>query len=281
MSLWIEFKVMQKKEHLTIRQWLAAFYMSKSNMYKLEVHRGIKLNNILVKLDVEISLNDILSFDFSIIASTSVLPSNHTIHIVYEDEDLLVVNKEVGLLVHGDGTQSDTLTHRVAYYMMQKNYPYPVLPVHRIDTVTSGMVVFAKHPLALSYMSAIFERREVLKKYVCMVEGLVRQDRMTIQHSIGKHRHENKQMISPTGKNALTTIKVISREISKSRVEAMIEGGRKHQIRVHLASVGHPVVGDVLYGGRRDKRVHLHFCYIKFIHPRTFESIEIDCPTPF
>lgn len=281
MSVWIEFNVTQNKEILTIRQWLAQFYLSKSNMYKLEMNQGIKKNNELAKLDTHVVSNDVLSFNFSSIITLPVVPSNHSIHVLFEDKDFLVVNKDVDLLVHGDGNQMDTLTHRVANYMELNKYPYPVLPAHRIDTVTSGMVVFAKHPLALSYMSSIFERREVLKKYTCIVEGRVNQDRLTIRQPIGKHRHENKQIISSTGKDAITTTKVISREMNRSRLEAIIEGGRKHQIRVHLASIGHPVVGDVLYGGKRNERVHLHFSYIRFVHPRTFEHVEVVCPAPF
>lgn len=278
---WITFQVMQTNENETIRDYLTHYFLSSSNIYKLELGNGIKKNHQPAKLREFINQGDLLSFDFTSIATTISQRSYHPIHIVYEDDDFVVCQKDVGILVHSDGTREHSLTDDVNGYYEQFSYPYPVIPVHRIDKDTSGLVIFAKHILALSYMSHLFEHHHIEKSYDVMVYGEVKEKKQVITSKIGKDRHSNKQRVTPEGKDAKTTLSLVSTDGITSKLNVQIDGGRKHQIRVHLASIGYPVIGDQLYGYRTNQRMMLHFRATKFVHPRTGKIIEISCNEVF
>jgi len=272
---WVNFEITELFHGKTIRVYLSKFFVSSKKIYKLSIDKSLKLNHRIVNLDTVLSQGDVLEIDESILMSQSVKPTHGDLDIVYQDDDILVVNKPVETLVYSDGDDEHTLTNFVSHY--SKRHPYPILPVHRIDYDTSGLVVFAKHPIILSYMSRLFENNQIDKTYVCLVENVVKNQKGTINKPIGKDRHENKMRISSDGKQAITTYEVIKSFDQYTKLKVNIQSGRKHQIRVHLRSIGLPIVSDQLYGHKNlaYHRLMLHFERIGFIHPRTFEYIDI------
>lgn len=277
----LTFKVTKHMEKLTVRQFFDIFHVSRKTIYKL-ISGYTKLNNQLAKEIDILHENDEITIDF-----TEVIPrfpsviSKDPITIIYEDEHFVVVSKNVSLLVYDDGNSKGSLTSNVQAYYQNQDYPLPVLPAHRIDEETSGMILFAKHPLALSYLSYLFESKGIKKVYECLVEGTIQKQKGTIHRPIGKDRHDNKMRVSINGDDAITHYEVICLENNNTRVNVMIETGRKHQIRVHLSHLGFPIIGDRLYDGRSNSRLMLHFKEVSFIHPMTNEEIHIKDKAPF
>jgi 23S rRNA pseudouridine1911/1915/1917 synthase len=277
----ISWKVNLTFDQKSLRSFLEYFHLSKSNIYKLESQKKVFVNHQFYTFDHTLSKNDQITIDLADFKEDTTIGHCGDFEIVYEDDDFLVVNKKPFLLVHSDGTDVDSLSNHVKYHYEQLGYLYPVLPVHRIDYETSGIVIFAKHLLSLSYMSSVFSNHQIKKQYVALCANAFKQKRGLIDTRIGGDRHSNKQVVTKTGKEATTLYKVIEEANDIFRVEIEIKGGRKHQIRVHLSSIGHPIIGDQLYGGRKDKRMMLHFKKASFIHPRTQEEITLICNEPF
>ena len=189
---------------------------------------------------------------------------------------MLIIDKPIKLLVHSDGQTHDTLTNYVKYHY--QDHVEAILPAHRLDYDTSGLIIFGKHPLSIAYLSYLFEQQDIEKTYQAVVLGTVKDEKGQIDKPIGKDRHSNKQRVSLMGKPALTSYKVIKRLKDKTLLEVMIAGGRKHQIRVHLSYMGHPIVGDLLYNQikHESQRLMLHFKKVKFVHPATRKIIECE-----
>lgn len=276
----VVFQIDDHDQGKTIRSFLESFYISKSNIYKCGLYGDLKVNQKPATLEYILKRNDQLSIDFKWYEKHKTSHQGK-IDILYEDDDILAVDKPVQLLVHTDGHEKDTLTQRVQAYYDQKHYGLSVLPVQRLDLETSGIVLFAKHPLALSYLSYQLEHHNVNKTYEAIVRYHVKNESGTIDQKIGRDRHSERQMITKNGQDAITHYKVIALEEKRTRLEVTIETGRKHQIRVHLLSIGHPIVGDVLYGSRSSERLMLHAIKLVLMHPRTKEIIEIRSHTPF
>lgn len=274
------FTIDHHDQQKTIRAFLESFYISKSNIYKCGLYGELKVNQEPATLDYILKRHDQLSIDFKWY-DKKVLDYPGKIDILYEDDDILAVEKPIQLLVHTDGHEKDTLTQRVQAYYKEKKYGLSVLPVQRLDLETSGIVLFAKHPLALSYLSYQLEHHNVNKTYEAIVRYHVKNESGTIHQKIGRDRHSERQIITKNGQDAITHYKVIAHEEKRTRLEVTIETGRKHQIRVHLLSIGHPIVGDVLYGSRSSERLMLHATKLVLMHPRTKEIIEIKSHTPF
>lgn len=262
----------------SIIELLEYYKISKSNIYKLISNKYIKINGIDVKDRNDIlKQGDIIEIDDKKIKESSIIPSKHKIDILYEDEDILIVYKDRHLLVHPDGNDNDTLLNRVAYYFEGKDIVFSHL--HRLDYDTCGMVVFSKNILAQAYLSYMWENKEVSKHYVAWCKGIFNNKSGTINKRIGKDRHSSKQIVAPSGLACETKYQVIEEHNNNSKLDIEIIGGRKHQIRVHLASIKHPILGDKLYGYENDDmELMLKFYKILFIHPRTFElfTFEID-----
>ena len=277
MANFVEFTITKNE---TVREFIEAFGVSKKTTYKQEMYNLIRVNGEIKKLHDRIKENDIISFKLAPLDG-AVKPFNGEVKIVYEDEDVVIVNKPSGLLIHEDGNTFNTLTNRLNFYYQQQGFDYPVLPVHRLDYDTSGIVVFAKHFMSLAYLSKQFENQDVKKIYVAVVDNIMTKKEGQITHKIGKDRHSKKQVVTPTGKDASTYYRVINEFENQSKVEVEIKGGRTHQIRVHMAYIGHPLVGDVLYGKTPNSRLLLHFKKITFRHPRTNKSFSFTIEETF
>lgn len=265
MTNFVEFKV---KKAQTVREFIEAFGVSKKITYKQEMYNLIRVNGEIAKLHHKIKEGDVISFKLAPLDG-SVKPFEGEVRIVYEDEDVVIVNKPSGLLIHEDGNTFNTLTNRLNFHYQQLGSDYPVLPAHRLDVDTSGIVIFAKHFMSLADLSNQFENQSVKKIYVAVVDNILSKKEGQITHKIGKDRHSKRQMVTPTGKDATTYYRVIDETENQSKVEVEIKGGRTHQIRVHMAYIGHPLVGDTLYGKTSNSRLLLHFKKITFKHPRT------------
>jgi len=278
---WIKFHIKQQFDQKSIRDFLMHFDVSKKKIYKLDVEKAFKVNRSICHVDTVLNKGDLLELNLSILNTSQVQPISHDIDVVYEDDDMIILNKSVDCLVYSDGIDQHTLTNFVNANRPQSFYT--ILPVHRIDYETSGLVVFAKHPLTLSYLSKLFENHEVEKWYVCLVENHLKNKKGFINQPIGKDRHSNLMRVSPSGKKAYTSYEVLEERPQYSLLRVNIKSGRKHQIRVHLRSIGYPVVSDKLYGhiNLNYKRLMLHFETIKFVHPRTFKPLIVSSKADF
>ena len=227
----------------------------------------------------------------------ALTPEPIPLDILYEDEALVVLNKPAGLVVHpGAGRATGTLVHALLAHCRELpgigGVERPGI-VHRLDRDTSGVMVVAKSEAAHASLSAQFKSRAVRKRYLALVHGVMRQDAGRIEAAIGRREQDRKRMGVRVqgGREARTAYRVLRRYPAMTLVEASLETGRTHQIRVHLAHIGHPVFGDTTYGGRRERqseasgrlrgqRQMLHAWRLGFRHPRTGAWLEFTAPIP-
>ena len=220
-----------------------------------------------------------------------VAPQNIPLDVVYEDSDVIVVNKPKGLVVHPapghpDGTLVNALLHHCGDSLSGIGGELRPGIVHRIDRDTSGLIIAAKNDVAHQKLSAQLQDHTLARIYRCIVIGNLRKDSGTVDAPIGRHPVDRKRMaVEPrTGRPAVTHWSVLARYRGFTHVECRLETGRTHQIRVHLASIGHPLLGDTVYGSRKPwpglAGQCLHARRLKFIHPSTGRPVELECPLP-
>jgi len=212
-------------------------------------------------------------------ARSTYLPEEQKLQILFEDEHIIGVHKPSGVTVHPDDSgETGTLMNFVMDYVIKQGGTYAE-HIHRLDKGTSGVLLVAKHPIAKALFDRMIERNEIVRKYQAEVDGQLKRPKGTIKLPIGRDRHHPaKRIVSLSGQSAITHFRVIERKEDSTIVEAELETGRTHQIRVHLAHLGHPVVGDSLYGGSltRDGEFRLTASGLSFIHPFTKEQIIIE-----
>lgn len=217
-------------------------------------------------------------------------PQNIPLDIVYEDDDLLVVNKPKGMVVHPapgnpDGTLVNALLYHCAGTLSGVGGALRPGIVHRIDRDTSGLIIAAKNDAAHQYLSAQLADHTLARTYECIVVGKLREDRGTVDAPIARHPTDRKRMaVVAGGREAVTHWEVIARYPGYTHVRCRLETGRTHQIRVHMAYIGHPILGDTVYGAKKEvpglTGQCLHAVGLRFLHPRTHEVVELSCPLP-
>lgn len=204
---------------------------------------------------------------------------------LYEDDFCLVVNKPAGMAVHPtEPGQSGTLANAVAWHYASTGQQTAVRHVHRLDADTTGPVLYAKNELALAKLDAAMRRKEIGRFYIAVAGGRLEAERGTVDAPVGRDRHhKSRRRVSPTGDSAVTHYETVQPLRGATLVRLWLETGRTHQIRVHMSHLGHPLVGDVLYGGLRTSsfdRQALHGERLVFPHPLSDESVAVDAPWP-
>ena len=220
--------------------------------------------------------------------SSELKPEAIPLDILYEDKDLLVINKPAGLVVHpAAGHWEGTLVNALIYHFNQLSSIYPLRPgiVHRLDKNTSGLLLIAKSDKAHLQLSKQLKSREIKKDYAVIVHGRISQNEGIIDQPIGRHPKDRKKMavVSSNGRDAVTRFKVLERFKNHTFLECRIETGRTHQIRVHLSNMGYPIIGDSLYGSKKDDlaaRQMLHAWKIQLAHPITFQPVKFEAQLP-
>ena len=218
------------------------------------------------------------------------VPQDIPLDVVYEDADVIVVNKPSGMVVHPapghpDGTLVNALLYHCAGTLSGIGGALRPGIVHRIDRDTSGLIIAAKNDAAHQCLSAQLADHTLARTYECIVVGKLREDRGTVDAPIARHPTDRKRMaVVAGGREAVTHWEVIARYPGYTHVRCRLETGRTHQIRVHMAYIGHPILGDTVYGAKKEvpglTGQCLHAVGLRFLHPRTHEVVELSCPLP-
>lgn len=232
-----------------------------------------------------------LCVDIPQAVEVDIVPQNIPLDVVYEDEHVIVVNKPVGMVVHPapghpDGTLVNALLYHCGKSLSGINGELRPGIVHRIDRDTSGLIIAAKNDAAHLALAAQLQDHTLARTYMAVAVGGLKEDEGTVNAPIGRHPVDRKKMAidRKNGREAVTHWSVLERYSGYTLVECRLETGRTHQIRVHMASVGHPLLGDVVYGAKKPypglAGQCLHARRLKFIHPATGEAVEVECPLP-
>lgn len=264
--------------------------VSRSYLQKLIGDQLIFVNQKTVKANYKVKTGDTLLVQLPEAAPIDILPEPMDLNIVYEDGDLLVVNKPAGLVVHpAHGHYSGTLVNGLlAHCTDLSGINGKMRPgiVHRIDKDTSGLLMIAKNDLAHQHLAAQLKEHSIKRAYYALVQGIISEPAGLVDAPIGRHETERKKMAVTlkNSKEARTHYYVKERFHRHTFIECRLETGRTHQIRVHMAYLGHPLVGDPLYGTRKNNLDFpgqaLHAYALGFLHPRTGELLYFEAPLP-
>lgn len=249
----------------------------------------VEVNGKVIKASYKIELDDEVIVHVPEIESTDILPEDIPLDVVYEDQDVIVVNKPTGMIVHPSaGIYSGTLVNALLYHCHDLSGINGVTRpgiVHRIDKETSGLLMVAKNDRAHQSLSEQLQEHTVVRRYYALVHGLIPHEFGRIEAPIGRDVNDRQKMTctDKNAKEAITNFKVLERFKDMTLVECRLETGRTHQIRVHMQYIGHPVYGDPQYGLRRDDTTYgqyLHAKILGFVHPRTHEELYFESDLP-
>lgn len=266
--------------------------LSRNYVEKVIESGNLKVLGVVIdKPSYKTRLGDMIEFTELPSTLLSAEPENLPLDIIYEDDDILIVDKKRGMVVHPSaGHNSGTLVNAVLYHSKGKlsdiNGVLRPGIVHRIDKDTSGILCICKNDVAHKSIASQFSNHTNVRKYKAIVKGVIKKDEGIIEKPIGRDKNNRLRMaIDKNGKNASTEYKVIKRYDNYTYIECNLHTGRTHQIRVHMKDLGHPLLGDMTYG-RPDKNFPnlqgqiLHAYYLKIMHPRTHKTIEFESEVP-
>lgn len=277
------------------RDWIsmsAYFFRSSLAPFQKIIKDGhVFVNDYPQKANYRLKTDDLVTVEIPDATPTQILPENIPLDILYEDDDLLVVNKPKGMVVHPSaGHYSGTLVNAIMYHCKDSlsGINGEIRPgiVHRIDMDTTGSLIVCKNDESHIFIAEQIKEHSVNRRYRGIVYGVVKEEEGTIHAPIGRHPIDRKKMAinEKNGKDAITHYRVLERFERYTYMEFKLETGRTHQIRVHMASIGHPLLGDALYSnGKSPYKLQgqtLHAMTIGFIHPRTHEYMEVNAPLP-
>ena len=291
-----EIIVEQSEEKNRLDSYIASknLELSRSMIKKLLDDGKITVNGEITKASYKVQLNDKIEIDIEKPKEVKLEAQEIPLDVIYEDNDILVVNKQKGLVVHpGNGNLDGTLANAVMAHCKDSlsGIGGELRPgiVHRLDKDTSGLLIIAKNDKAHIKMSEQIKDRKVKKTYIALVRGIISENEATINMPIGRSTKDRKKMaVTKNGKEAVTHFKVLNRfttnKASYTLLEVKIDTGRTHQIRVHMAEIGHPVIGDTVYSnGKNEFGVVgqcLHAKKLEFTHPITEKEMNLEAPLP-
>ncbi|CAM2076571.1 MAG: RluA family pseudouridine synthase [uncultured Clostridium sp.] len=288
----LSFNINSEEEGQRIDKYLSIMIEGKSRSFVqgLIDEKKVKANSKVIKSNYKLKKGDFIEVEVPEPVELNVSAEEMNLDIVYEDEDVLVVNKEKGIVVHpAPGNYTGTLVNGILHHCSDLSGINGVIRpgiVHRIDKDTSGILVIAKNDEAHNDLAAQFKEHSIKREYYALVEGKFSKVEGTVDKPISRDKKERiKMAINSDGKRAVTHYEVLEQyDKGVSLVKCTLETGRTHQIRVHMASIGHPLVGDLIYGYKRQKfnieGQALHAKTLGFIHPRTKEYMEFTSELP-
>lgn len=260
---------------------------SRSHLQKWIEDGNVRVNGQPVKPKYKLAVGDQVVIEPEAPQKVDLTPEKIPLDIVYEDDDVIVVNKPQGMVVHpAPGHPNHTLVNALLYHSPLSTINGEFRPgiVHRIDKDTSGLLMVAKNDLAHRSLAAQLKAKTNQREYVALVHGVIKQDAGTINAPIGRSKKDRKkQAVVSDGRHAVTHFKVLHRFRHYTLVSCRLETGRTHQIRVHMKSIGHPLAGDPLYGPRKTlpgRGQYLHARLLGFKHPRTGKELVFTAPLP-
>ena len=266
--------------------------VSRSFVQKLIREGAVFVGEKPIKANYRLRIDDVVSFELPENEEPDILPEDIPLSILYEDEDILVVDKPKGMVVHpAAGHYSGTLVNAVMYHCGNSlsgiNGVMRPGIVHRIDRDTTGSLVICKNDMAHRALAEQFKVHSITRKYRAICMGVLKEDEGTIHKPLARDPKDRKRMavtMKGNGKDAVTHYLVLERFRNHTYIECELETGRTHQIRVHMASIGHPLLGDEVYGSGKNayhlEGQTLHAWKLGFLHPRTLEYVEFDAPLP-
>lgn len=265
--------------------------LSRAMIQKLITEEKILVNGKKTKNSYKVSQGDIVTIEeLEAKEDTLLKPQKMALDVIFEDNDIIIVNKEKGIVVHpGNGNPDGTLANAILERCKDSlsGIGGTIRPgiVHRIDKDTSGLVIIAKNDNAHINISKQIQERKVSKTYIALVRGIIKENEATINMPIGRSTKDRKKMaVTKNGKEAITHFKVLKRYEGFTLLEVKIETGRTHQIRVHMAEIGFPIVGDEVYSNGKNpfnvKGQMLHAAKLEFAHPTTKKQVTFEAPLP-
>lgn len=265
--------------------------LSRSFIQKLLKEEKVFVNGKAVKGSYRVKTDDEVFFELPESIEPDIEPENIPLDILYEDKDVVVVNKPKGMVVHpAAGHYSGTLVNALMYHCGKElsgiNGVMRPGIVHRIDMDTTGSIIVCKNDKAHNCIAAQLKEHSINRKYHAICYGVIEQEKGTINAPIGRHPNDRKKMAinERNGKAAVTHFRVLKRFSQYTYIECQLETGRTHQIRVHMASIGHPLLGDEVYANRKSpfklQGQTLHAKTLGFVHPSSGKYMEIDAPLP-
>lgn len=287
-----EFEVTVEQEGERLDKYLTLIYENQSRSFfqKLIKENMVLVNGEIQKTSYKVNAEDEVSVTIPKTQEIELLPENIPLDILYEDEDVLIVNKPKGMVVHPSaGHYNGTLVNAMMYHCNSlSGVNGTIRPgiVHRIDMDTTGALIVCKNDKTHMKIAEQIKEHSVTRRYRGIVKGIVAQEEGRIEAPIGRHPIERKKMAinEKNGKPAITHYRVLEYFQKHTYMEFELETGRTHQIRVHMASIGHPLLGDILYSnGKNPNKLQgqtLHAMVIGFIHPSTGKYLEIEAPLP-
>ena len=286
----LEKKVEEKYDWIVIREFLKEeLELSSRLIRRAAIEKRIFVNKEAVRMRKVLHTGDIVEVKLERVESQNIIPEKMELNIVYEDEDILVLNKPPYTVVHPTrGYPTGTLANGVLYYFNETNQNCIVRLVSRLDMDTSGLIIIAKNQYAHMALSKEMQLNHLEKRYLAVVHGHLQKEEGTIDLPIFKPEDEEsifKRIIDERGQRSITHYKVVKKFKDATLVECLLETGRTHQIRVHLSHIGHPIYGDTLYGyGEEEKelipRQALHAYGLDFKSPRTKEKLSLRAELP-
>ena len=287
------FEITENEDGERIDKCLATLIdsLSRSYIQRLIKDEAVRVNGSPVKGSYRVKQEDQLEFELPEAVEPDIEPEDIPLDILYEDKDVIVVNKPKGMVVHpAAGHYSGTLVNALMFHCGKElsgiNGCMRPGIVHRIDMDTTGSVIACKNDMAHNCIAEQLKEHSLTRRYVAICHGVLREDEGTIDRPIGRHPTERKKMAvnERNGKRAVTHYKVLQRFRDYTFIECRLETGRTHQMRVHMASIGHPLLGDEVYSNRKSpyklQGQTLHAKILGFRHPSTGEYIETEAPLP-